>query len=258
MTDHECCRMIRVLPCRQDPMTDHGCFMNDPSDSMETLPHDWSLVVACVAVSVAGALVGSCVLHAINDVVLCSSKQLRRTHHKAHMHAMGVLHRDMHLNNILVNASGDLPPHCWIADFGKACHLTLASGDDRSCEGKELCMSGAIGVTSCRPPEIVFECTYDLQGRAQLPYVVRYGAGVDVWAWGTGSLCVASGVNPVSGSNDREAAGDLVSLVGLPCKHLASARSWKMPPGYIYDIYIYIYMYICIYIYVYIYIYYKY
>lgn len=96
-------------------------------------------------------------LHTNDIVVLC--RQI--TGALGHIHALGILHRDVKPSNILIRADS----RAFLADFGIAWSPTCNS--DEPADHKIL----DVGTMPYRAPELLFGCQ-------------SYGCGIDLWAWG--------------------------------------------------------------------------
>ena len=95
------------------------------------------------------------------------------------LHQRGILHRDLKLENVLVDNDG----HCKIADFGLS-----KLGMFRPCKATTQC-----GTPFCMAPEIVKNLPYD--------------QGVDWWAVGIMIFEMLTG-NPPFDYNEEEDSGD--------------------------------------------------
>lgn len=127
----------------------------------------------------------------------------------AHVHACGVLHRDVKSANFLFTRRGRLK----LADFGLA--RPLAHGGAADTEGARssgACTPTAAGTRWYRAPELLFGAT-------------SYGAGSDVWA----AACVcheaadARAQPPCQGDSDVHQIALTARLLGAPA-HAEEAR----------------------------------
>jgi serine/threonine protein kinase len=159
----------------------------------------------------------------------------------AHMHGKGVLHRDLHSGNSLVNNSignvGDVVREqlqCTkIVDFGKAFLFASASSPELYTMGTATC--GALEVV---PPEIWFRkgVQWNITSSAGKQKIVaafkprsaRYNGGVDVWAAGV-DLVLVLGAKLFTRASSYEGPAAFTAAFGKIPFTLVEELGWSVP-----------------------------
>ena len=138
----------------------------------------------------------------------------------AHIHAMGVIHRDCHSGNILVIRLSCGVSHVSLqwTDFGMAC----LCGKDAE-RAKVLMSITIVGGYNC-PPEIVF-----------LPTSTKravYTSAVDVWCFGCIAIEIgAGGQPPFANPRGRQGLRDkIIDLFGTPLPDIVKKYGWVDVP----------------------------
>ena len=159
----------------------------------------------------------------------------------AHMHDKKVLHRDLHVGNILVDnkikRNGEIQVHelkaTKIADFGKAIEFGTAASPGTYLKGTATC-----GVPEIIPPEIWFRSGIEWASNAGLhgmrhiatnkPRRAKYTGALDVWAVGIDLLRVLN-VELCGGSLGSRGASAVVAVFGKISKELIGGLKWSVP-----------------------------
>ncbi len=155
--------------------------------------------------------------------IVCSqSVSLQIAEGLAHMHSLQIMHRDLHLGNVLISTQ---PGDKWrvvVSDLGRA---TLVQGHD-----------GRADVFNCayRPPEIFFSrgssLVVDRSGRLQYvaPQKAAYGTPADVWALACMMVVVVTGRLPWGevGENVLAHIRGLLLQWGIPDLLMARRNQW--------------------------------
>ena len=89
----------------------------------------------------------------------------------AHLHSMGIIHRDIKSDNVLINKDGLLK----LADFGYSCRLTSPEDDNRQ---------SRVGTAAWMAPELIKN---QMKG---------YGTSIDIWSFGILAVELANGDPP--------------------------------------------------------------
>jgi serine/threonine protein kinase len=124
------------------------------------------------------------------DVLKCSSQLLRGV---SHMHQHGFIHRDLKLENILLDENND----AYIADLG------MARFSPAGCENAPL--TGKVCSLWTRPPELVL-----------YPEKTVYDERIDSWSLGCVMLALASGKYVFRSGSDGSTLSSVFQLLGAP------------------------------------------
>jgi len=143
----------------------------------------------------------------------------------AHMHECGVLHRDLHLGNVLAKLIGSQPAQeievrhfaaICVCDLGQACDM---HGDQANC-----LRSANMGAACIRPPE----CFLARKGSCQM-----YDRALDVWAIGVNFMCLIKGFTFVPKFKDtREFVKFFSSIIGKVDLIVAKRWRWEVDASY--------------------------
>jgi serine/threonine protein kinase len=164
----------------------------------------------------------------------------------AHMHGKKILHRDLHLGNILVQNQiepyGDVQDYqlqaTKIADFGKAIEFdTSATSPCKSLKATATC-----GAAHILPPEVWFRkgTVWGKKMRGQLgpssivsskPRRAKYTAALDVWVVGI-DLLHALNVELVDGHPVIRCPLTVVAVFGKIPQELIDDLGWSVPKEY--------------------------
>jgi serine/threonine protein kinase len=164
----------------------------------------------------------------------------------AHMHGKKILHRDLHVGNILVQNQiepyGDVQDHqlqaTKIADFGKAIEFdTSATSPCKTLKATATC-----GAAHIIPPEVWFRhgTVWGKKMRGALgpcsivsskPRKAKYTAALDVWAVGI-DLLHALNVELGDGHPVIRSAVAVVAVFGKVPQHLIDDLGWSVPKEY--------------------------
>ena len=162
----------------------------------------------------------------------------------AHMHEKKVLHRDLHVGNILVDnnikRNGEIQLHelkaTKIADFGKAIEFGTAASPGTHFKGTATC-----GVPEIIPPEVWFRSGIEwarnvgLNGHRHTatnkPRRAKYTGALDVWAVGIDLLRVLN-VELCGGPLGSRGAAAVVAVFGKIPKELVGELGWSVPKDF--------------------------
>jgi serine/threonine protein kinase len=164
----------------------------------------------------------------------------------AHMHDKKVLHRDLHVGNILVDNTikpkGEVKEHqlkaAKIADFGKAIEF-----DTSSSPGKFLKATATCGAPYIIPPEVWFRngTVWGKRMRGQngpcpiptsKPRRAKYTGALDVWAVGIDLLHVLK-VELGGGPLGDRGASSMVAVFGKIPQELVEDLKWSVPKEFL-------------------------
>ena len=166
------------------------------------------------------------------------------------IHAMGVMHRDLHGGNVLLNHSAASQESLTIsairqvkvADFGKAVDLRhLTTGRHRA----EFAYTLKTAATAVTAPEIVFapgtvwvnsrkrqapgQLEIDLWQSGDQPYKCNYDEKIDVWASGMLLIMMMKGTDACHVPFRKDAGSRMVSLFGKIPQSVVDEFHWSVP-----------------------------
>ena len=149
------------------------------------------------------------------DIARCISKMLACG--VAHMHGKRVLHRDLHLGNVLLSlADGDLTAcsqvrNVCVADFGQSC--------DTHCDGPNARRSARKGARQILPPECVLA-----HARGAI-----YDKPADVWAIGVNLVLMVVGLRAMPcGEDPKSWVQACATVLGCIDASLCARRGWAL------------------------------
>ena len=102
----------------------------------------------------------------------------------AHLHSLGIIHRDIKSDNVLINRKGKIK----LADFGYSCRLANPEEDSRS---------SRVGTAAWMAPELIKAKT------------AGYGTSIDIWSFGILAVELANGQPP----NLEKAQSEILSQI---------------------------------------------
>ena len=137
-----------------------------------------------------------------------------------HLHDNHILHRDLHVGNVLVNVPlGCSTKELAVDDVRGVCICDLGQACDVRGDAPGACHSGARGALSCVPPEEFF-----MQAKK-----VRYYKPADVWAVGTILVQMVGGKVFRGASAHAELQETVANIIGNIEKVVVKKYAWRVP-----------------------------